>query len=212
MSKRSKRDLRGLWDTLAPGSTVVRTSPTTTVIKEPGVPEVKVRNSDIAKTGTKDEPKTELRQYTQRRPLPYDKTTEEKVAFHSKELKKKYRDNIKIRNRLADNNSGVSSANCNILKAMTTRKPSKPQTFTSRSRKPSATPNTSAASSTSSPTTSKGKRNRTAPQYYGFESSVCSGSDQESIPMPKRACTTNSVIETVIQEEASKPLLIATSF
>ena len=46
VSKRSKRDLRGLWDTLAPRNTVVRTSQTTTVIKERGVLEVKVRNSD----------------------------------------------------------------------------------------------------------------------------------------------------------------------
>ena len=53
VSKRSKKDLRGLWETLASGSTVMRTSPITTVIKEPGVPEVKVRNSDIAKFGTR---------------------------------------------------------------------------------------------------------------------------------------------------------------
>ena len=58
VTKRSKRDLRGLWETLAPGSTVVRTSDTTTVIKEPGVPEVCVRNSDIAKLGTRAERKT----------------------------------------------------------------------------------------------------------------------------------------------------------
>ena len=45
VGKRSKRGLRGFWDTLAPGSTVVRKSPTTTGIKKPGVPEVKVRNS-----------------------------------------------------------------------------------------------------------------------------------------------------------------------
>ena len=38
VSKRSKKDLQGLWETLAPVSTVVRTSPTTTIIKEPGVP------------------------------------------------------------------------------------------------------------------------------------------------------------------------------
>ena len=37
VSERSKRDLRVLWDTLAPWSTVVSTSPTKTVIKEPGV-------------------------------------------------------------------------------------------------------------------------------------------------------------------------------
>ena len=59
------RDLRGLWDTLAPGSTVVRTSPTTSVIKEPDVREVKVRNSDIAKIGTKTERNTDLGQYAQ---------------------------------------------------------------------------------------------------------------------------------------------------
>ena len=63
VTKRSKRDLRGLWETLAPGSTVVRTSETRTVIKEPGVPEVRVRNSDIAKFGTRAERNTDLWQY-----------------------------------------------------------------------------------------------------------------------------------------------------
>ena len=62
-SKRSKRDLQGLWDTLAPGGTVVRTSPTTTVIKEPRVPEVRVRNNDRAKFGTGAERNTDLWQY-----------------------------------------------------------------------------------------------------------------------------------------------------
>ena len=85
VTKRSKRDLRGLWETLAPGSTVVRTSDKTTVMKEPGVPEVSVRNSDIAKFGTRAERNTELWQYAQRRPLPYDKTTEEKIAQHTKD-------------------------------------------------------------------------------------------------------------------------------
>ena len=60
VTERSKRDLRGLWDTMPPVSTVVRTSPSTTVIKEPGVPKVKVRNSDIAKFGTKAENSTNL--------------------------------------------------------------------------------------------------------------------------------------------------------
>ena len=80
VSKRSEWDLRGLWETLTPGSTVVRTSPKTTAIKEPGVSEIKVRNSDIAKFGTRTERNTELWQYARRRPLPYDKTTEEKIA------------------------------------------------------------------------------------------------------------------------------------
>ena len=90
-SKRSQRDLHGLWETLAPGSTVVRTSPTTTVIKETGVPVVQVRDNDIAKFGTRAERNTDLWQYAQRRPLPYDRTTEEEIAQYTKDLKKKYR-------------------------------------------------------------------------------------------------------------------------
>ena len=202
VSKRSKRDLQGLCETLAPDSTVLRTSPTTKIIKEPGFPEVKVRNSDIAKFGTEAKRNTELWQYAQRRPLPYDKTTEKKTALHSKQLKKKYRGDIKLRYRQADNTSGVSLAKNNILKAMFSRKPIKPQTSTNRTRKSSATPNASAASSTASPPTWKGKRNRKAPDYYGFESSVCSISDQETMPTPKRTKPNNLVIETVIQEEA----------
>ena len=123
-----KRDLRGLWETQAPGSTVGRTFPTTTAIKEPAVQEVELRNSDNVKFGTRAEHNTELWQYDQRRPLPYDKTTEEKIAQHTKEIKKNYRLDIKIRNRQpqADNASGISSANSNISQAMSSRKPKKP--------------------------------------------------------------------------------------
>ena len=137
VTKRSKIDLRGLWETLAPGSTVIRISDTTTVIKEPGVPEVSVRNYDIAKFDTRAERKTELWQYAQRRPLPYEKTTEEKIAQHTKDLKKKYRGEIKIRQRptQSDAASGVSSANSNISKAMSSRKPKKPQPGSTRSSK-----------------------------------------------------------------------------
>ena len=80
VTKRSKRELRGWWETLAPGSTVERTSDTTTVIKEPAVPDVRVRNSDIAKFGTRAERNTDLWQYAQRSPLLYEKTIEEKIS------------------------------------------------------------------------------------------------------------------------------------
>ena len=179
VSKRSKKDLRGLWETLAPGSPVVRTSPTTTVIKDPGVPEVRVRNNDIAKFGTRAERMLYLWKYAQRRPLPYEKTTEEKIAQHTKDLKKKYHGEIKIRHRPAQSDaaSGVSSANSNISKAMSSRNPKKPQTGSDRSRKTSTTLNKSNASSvaassvtssTASPSISKTKRNRRAPDYFGF--------------------------------------------
>ena len=223
VSKRSKRDLRGLWETLAPGSTVVRTSTTTTAIKEPGVREVKVHNSDIARFGTQAERNTELWQCAKRRPLSYNKTPEEKIAQHPKELKKKYRDYIKIRHRQsqADNASRVSSANSNISKTMSTRKPTKPQAGTSQSRQLSAKPNTFNASSiaaslatcsTATPTILKSKRTRKAPNHFGFESSVCSVNQKEPMPAPKRQKQNNPVIETVMQEEALQPPVVEPPF
>ena len=222
-TKRSKRDLRGLWKTLAQGSTVVRTSDTTTVIKEPGVPEVCVRNSDLAKFGTRVERNTDLWEYAQRRPLPYEKTTEEKISQHTKELKKKFRGEIKIRHRPAQSDaaSGVSSANSNISKAMASRKPRKPKAGEKRSRNTSTTLNTSNASSVAassvtssvaSPSTSRNKRTRRAPDYFGFESSVCSISDDSAATVPKKQKPANPVIETIIQEEAEQPPVPDTNY
>ena len=210
-------------ETLAPGSMFVRTSPTTTVIKEPGVPEVRVRNNDIAKFGTRAERNTDFWQNAQRRPLPYGKTTEEKIAQHTKDLKKKYRGEIKIRHRPNQSvaASGVLSANSNISMAMSSREPKKPQRGSNRSRQSSTTLNTSNASSvaassvtssTPSPSTSKTKRNRRAPVYFGFESSVCSVSDDSAAPAHKGHETANPVKETIIQEEASQPPASETYF
>ena len=58
----------------------------------------------------------------------------------------------------------------------------------------------------------KTKRNRNGPDYFGFESSVCSVSDDSAAPAPKRTKTANPVIETIIQEEASQPPVAETSF
>ena len=52
-SKRPKRDLNRLYEALAPGSTVGKLSPTTSVMKEPNKPEVIVRNLHFTKFGTK---------------------------------------------------------------------------------------------------------------------------------------------------------------
>ena len=104
--------------------------------------------------------------------------------------------------------------------AMSSRKPKKRQTGRTRWRQSSTTLNTSNASSvavslvtssTASPSTSKFKINRKAPDYFGFESSVCSISE-DSAPAPKRHEAINPVIETVIQEEALQPSAIETSF
>ena len=71
--KRSKRDLRGLYETLAPRYVVSRKSPSASVIKEPGLSDVRVRKSNFSEFGSKTEWNTELWQYAQRDPLPYKK-------------------------------------------------------------------------------------------------------------------------------------------
>ena len=125
--KRAKRQLAGLYEVLKPGSFVTKSPPTTTIINEPGRTPVKVRDSDLAKFGTKAERSTNLWVYAQRRPAPYEKTTEFKIAKHSNDLKKQKRGEIKIRHRQRDTTSVVSSVNSNVSRALTVRKPTKPQ-------------------------------------------------------------------------------------
>ena len=125
--KRAKRQLAGLYEVLKPGSFVTKSSKTTTIINEPGRAPVKVRDSDLAKFGTKAERSTNLWVYAQRRPAPYEKTTEFKIAKHSNDLKKQKRGEIKIRHRQRDTTSVVSSVNSNVSRVLTVRKPTKPQ-------------------------------------------------------------------------------------
>ena len=125
--KRAKRQLAGLYEVLKPGSFVTKSSPTTTIINEPGRSPVKVRDSDLAKFGARAERSTNLCVYAQRRPAPYEKTTEFKIAKHSNHLKKQKRGEIKIRHRQRDTTSVVSSINSNVSRALMVRKPTKPQ-------------------------------------------------------------------------------------
>ena len=94
---------------------------------------------------------------------------------------------------------------------MASRKPKKPQAGGKHSRNTSATLNTtnassvaasSVTSSAASPSSSRNKRNRRAPDYFGFETSVCSVSDDSAAPSPKKQKSANPVIATIIQEEA----------
>ena len=76
-SKRSKKSLDGLYEVLAPGSSVINTDAFIFAIKEPGKREVTIRNSDLAKFGTKAERQTDLQFYANRRPkVPSWKITE----------------------------------------------------------------------------------------------------------------------------------------
>ena len=65
--KRSKKNLDGLYEVLAPGSVVQKTDQYTSVVREHGKVEVTVRSSDVAKFVTRDERKTKLTEYVNRR-------------------------------------------------------------------------------------------------------------------------------------------------
>ena len=60
VANRSTEVFLGFWDTLAPRSVVSRTSSKSTVFREPGVPEARVRKKNIAKFGAKIERNTPL--------------------------------------------------------------------------------------------------------------------------------------------------------
>ena len=78
-------NLKGLYEVLAPGSHILKVSPTTSTIKEPGKQVVTVRNSDIAKFGTQLERQTPLKVYADRRgPRSGEKVVEELIHSHIK--------------------------------------------------------------------------------------------------------------------------------
>ena len=189
--KRARRQLAGLYEVLKPGSFVTKSSPTTTIINEPGQSPLKVRDSGLAKFGTKAERSTNLWMYAQRRPAPYEQTTETKIARHSNDLKRQKRGEIKILHRQRDTTSVVSSVNSIVSRALTVCKPVKPHIKCHRNtnlNEPSDTAMTStqplisivpapaapnardhqepSMSSTSQDQTEGRKRRRT--QFYGF--------------------------------------------
>ena len=189
--RRAKRQLAALYEVLKPGSYVTKSSPTTTIINEPGRAPVKVRDSDLAKFGTKAERATNLWTYAQRIPAPYEQITETKIAKHSNDLKKQKRGEIKIPHRQRDSTSVVSSVNSTVTRALTVRKPTKPQP---RPRRTAAPPNESSESASqdqpgpssvpappvkppqeqpesllgSDTATQNEGRKRKRPQFYGF--------------------------------------------
>ena len=122
-----QKNLDGLNEVLAPGSTVCKVSPTTSVIKEPNRQEVRVRNSYIAKFGMRAEQDTDLSQYIERWPKKInDKTIEQKTYKHKRDLIRKNTGDKKIkRNRkqfddvsvVSSGRSCISSAN-NVARSL----------------------------------------------------------------------------------------------
>ena len=114
---------------MAPGSSVVKTDTYTSVIKKPRKKDVTIRNSDLAKFGTKAERQTELQMYADRRPkIPSGKTTEDLTNQHAKEARKKLEGNKGMKRRkIADDASAVSSVHLNVTTALRVRMPMKPK-------------------------------------------------------------------------------------
>ena len=126
-NKRSKKNLDGLYEVLAPGSVVQKTDQYTSVIREHGKLKITFRNSDIAKFGTRDERKTKLMDYVNRTgPRVHEKSTEAKILSHTKEFMRIQKGDQKMKNRKSDTGSGVSSNKSNIARAMRIRKPKVP--------------------------------------------------------------------------------------
>ena len=127
-TKRSKKSLDGLYDVLAPRSSVIKTKEHTSVIKEPGKRDVTIRNSNLAKFGTKAERETELQEYDRRPKLQTGKTTEELISHHAKESRKKLEGGKRMKHRkVADDVSTVSSIHSNVTRALRVRMPTKPK-------------------------------------------------------------------------------------
>ena len=127
-NKRFKKNLDGLYEVLVPGSSVIKSDSYTSLIKEPGKREVTIRNSDLAKFGTKAERQTDQKNYADRRPkVPTGKITEDLINQRAKEARRKQKRNEKIKHkRIADDMSAVSSIHSNVSRALRVRMPTKP--------------------------------------------------------------------------------------
>ena len=128
-SKRSKKSLDGLYEVLAPGSSVIKADAYTSIIKEPGKREVTIRNFDLAKFGTKAERQTDLQNNANRRPkIPSGKITEDLINQHARESRRKLEGNKKMKHKqIADDMSAVSSIHSNVTRALRVRTPVKPK-------------------------------------------------------------------------------------
>ena len=177
--KRSKKRLEGLYKVVAPGSYILKVSPTTSTIKELGKPVITVRNSDIAKFGTQLEWQIPLKPYAERRgPRSGKKLVEDLIQSHVKEFTRKQKGDKKMKHRKRDPGSGVSSSKSNTSSAMRGRVAKLPNFLAMQNQQPEAsTVSHSEQPTTSSTNTAATKqpprssdRTRRSPSYYGFES------------------------------------------
>ena len=168
-----------MYEVLATGSHILKVSPTTSTIKEPGKPVVTFRNSEIAKFGTQLERQTPLKAYADRRgPTSEEKLVEELIQSHVKEFTRKQKVDKKMKHRKRNPGSGVSSSKSNISRAIRGRVPNIPNFLAMRNQQPEAStvshseqPTTSTTNTTATTQPPRSSdRTRRSPSYYRFES------------------------------------------
>ena len=176
-----------------------------------GESEVTVRNSDIAKFGTREERKTKLTEYINRRgPRTHEKTTEARILSHIKESTRIQKGDRKMKHRKRETGSGVSSNQSNIARAMRVRMPKIPENFAPQvlPENPEVAPEQQIITgevliappptnnqpelilpSTSAPAIAlqqipirATKRTRKSPKYYGYDKEDSSGESTNSCP------------------------------
>ena len=191
--RRSKKNLEGFYEVLAPGSHILKVSPTTSTIKEPGNPVVTVRNSDIAKFEKQLGRQTPLKAYADRRgPRSGEKIVEELIQSHVKEFSRKQKGDKKMKHRKRYPGSGVSSSKSNISRAMRGRIPKIPNFLAIRNQQSDSAAVSHSEEPTISSTNTRtaaaqqkrsSDRNRRTPSFYGFDSPT---PDSTILPPPKR--------------------------
>ena len=220
----SKKNLEGLYKVLAPGSHILKVSPTKSTIKEPGKPVVTARNSDIAKFGTQLEPQTPLKVYADRRgPRCGEKMVEKLIQSHIKEFTRKQKRDRKMKHHKRDPGSGVSSSKSNISRAMQGRIPKIPNFLAIRNQQQEeSTALHSEQPTKSSATTAAAEqpqrlsdRNRRSPSYCGFENSSPDSAIAAPPKRPRRAGDfenyqppPESIVETVQHIADQQPTAI----
>ena len=195
--RRSKKNLEGLYEVLAPGSRILKVNSTTSTTKEPGKTVVTVRNSDIAKFGTQLERQTPFKAYADcRGPRSGEKLVEELVQSRVEEFTRKQRGDKKMKHRKRDPGSQVSSSKSNISRALRGRIPEIPNFIAIRNQQQEAsTVSHSEQPTTSSETTTaaakqprrSSDRNRRSPSYYGFDSPSPDSTIAAPPKQPRRA-------------------------
>ena len=210
--RRSKKNLEGFYEVLAPQSHILKVSPTTSTIKESGKPVVTVRNSDIAKFGTQMERQTRLKAYPDPRgPRSGEKLAEELIQSHVKEFTRKQKGDKKMKHRKRDPCSGVSSSKSNISRAMRGRVPKIPNFLAMQNQQPEAStvshseePTTSSTNTTATKQPPRSSDMTRRCPYYGFESPSPDSTIAAPPKRPRRAgdienfqAPSNSVVETV---------------